>query len=49
MFRDFLRNNKETAKSYELLKTEFAIKYKDNRKFYTISKQKFIEEILEIK
>lgn len=30
VFRDFLRNNKETAKRYELLKTELAAKYKDD-------------------
>ena len=49
MFHDFLRNNEKTAKRYELLKTELVIKYKDNRKSYTTSKQKFIEEILKIK
>lgn len=49
IFRDFLRDNEKTAKRYELLKTELAIKYKDDRKSYTTSKQKFIVEILEIK
>ena len=46
VFRDFLRNNKEIAKRYELLKTELAIKYKDDKKPYTSFKQKFMEEIL---
>lgn len=45
-FRDYIRNNYETMKQYENLKIELAIKYADDRKMYTKSKNDFIQEIL---
>jgi len=46
VFRDYLRKNKEDKIKYEKLKKELAIRYKDNREMYTISKNDFIQEIL---
>lgn len=45
-FRDYLLKNEEAAKRYETLKIKLAEKYRDDRKSYTSSKQKFIDEIL---
>lgn len=46
LFRDYLRNNKESLIEYENLKKELAIKYADDRKKYTASKNDFIQEVL---
>ncbi len=46
LFRDYLRSNEETARRYENLKIYLAEKYRNDRKSYTSSKHKFIEEIL---
>lgn len=46
-FRDYLLKNEDAAKRYETLKIKLAEKYRNDRKSYTSSKQKFIDEILE--
>ena len=46
LFRDYLRENKDAVLEYENLKKELAIKYADDRKLYTASKNDFIQEIL---
>ncbi len=47
IFRDYLRTREDALKDYENLKKDLAIKYKDNRKLYTASKNEFIREIIE--
>ena len=39
--------HKDEAKRYEALKTELYEKYKDNRKEYTLGKDKYIKEIID--
>lgn len=46
LFRDYLRENKDAVLEYENLKKELAIKYADDRKMYTASKNDFIQGIL---
>lgn len=46
MFRDYLRKHKDVAKEYQKLKEELAIKYANDRKTYTSSKNDFIQEVL---
>ena len=46
LFRDYLRENKDALLEYEKLKKELAIKYADDRKMYTASKNDFIQGIL---
>lgn len=46
LFRDYLRENKDALLEYEMLKKELAIKYADDRKMYTASKNDFIQGIL---
>ena len=46
LFRDYMNSHPEKAKAYEKLKIELALKYKDNRKMYTKSKNNFIKEVL---
>ncbi len=46
-FRDFLINNKKTAKQYEQIKRELAEKYKNDREAYTTGKTNFIKRITE--
>lgn len=46
LFRDYLRENKDAVLEYERLKKELAIKYADDRKMYTTSKNDFIQGIL---
>ena len=46
LFRDYLINNPEELKAYEDLKKELAIKFKDDRKSYTASKNEFITDII---
>ena len=46
LFRDYLINNLEELKAYEDLKKELAIKFKDDRKSYTASKNEFITDII---
>jgi len=47
MFRDYMNSHKDEAKRYEALKTELYEKYKDNRKEYTLGKDKYIKEIID--
>ena len=47
MFRDYMNSHKDEAKRYEALKTELSEKYKDNRKEYTLGKDKYIKEIID--
>jgi GrpB-like predicted nucleotidyltransferase (UPF0157 family) len=46
LFRDQLRSNEKTAKEYEALKRELAIKFENDREAYTNAKTPFIENIL---
>ena len=46
-FRDYLNKNHKKAKEYESLKKTLAIKYKNDRKKYTESKNEFIKSIIE--
>ena len=46
IFRDYMNSHKDEAKRYETLKTELFEKYKDNRKEYTLGKDKYIKEII---
>lgn len=48
LFRDYLINNPEVLKKYEKLKQKLAIKYPNDRKMYTSSKNEFITNILNI-
>ncbi|MEM9674010.1 MAG: GrpB family protein [Bacteroidota bacterium] len=45
-FRDFLIANRERAKEYELLKTELASRYKNDRTGYRKAKSHFIAETI---
>ena len=47
IFRDYMNLHKDEAKRYEALKTELYEKYKDNRKEYTLGKDKYIKEIID--
>lgn len=47
-FRDYLRQNPETAKQYAKLKIQLAEKYKFNREDYTEAKTEFIIRITEL-
>lgn len=46
-FRDLLRSNKQIASAYAALKTDLAVKYKDDRESYTSNKWPFIQQQLE--
>ena len=45
-FRDYLNTHKDDALTYSRLKEKLAIKYKDDRKTYTLSKSDFVNEII---
>jgi GrpB-like predicted nucleotidyltransferase (UPF0157 family) len=47
LFRDYLRTHPETAKEYETLKRQLAIKFKHDREAYTDSKADFIQGVLQ--
>ncbi len=47
-FRDYLNSHPVKAEEYDLLKKSLADKYYDDRKAYTLEKQKIIESILEL-
>ncbi len=47
LFRDYLRNHPNEAKSYEKLKFELAEKYKTDREAYSNAKGEYIESIIE--
>ena len=40
LFRDYLRNNRETAQKYSELKSKLALRYKNKREIYTAKKEK---------
>jgi len=46
LFRDYLRQRKETRDKYNRLKKELAEKFSDNRKQYTKAKSNFIQEVI---
>ena len=46
IFRDYIRNHKETFEEYEKLKKKLAEVYADNRPMYTASKNDFIQGVL---
>ena len=48
IFRDFLRNNKDTRVEYENLKKELATQYASDRKSYTKAKNNFIQDVLKM-
>lgn len=47
LFRDFLRSDKYWARQYEEVKKELSIKYKDDRRAYSVSKNNIINNILQ--
>lgn len=47
-FRDFLITHPERAKKYEILKTELAAKYRNDRGAYVLGKTNFIKETLKL-
>lgn len=44
-FRDYLRQNKDTAEAYEALKLSLALKFRNDREAYTNGKSKFINNV----
>lgn len=48
LFRDYLRENAETAQTYARLKRELAHRYRDDREAYTAAKSCFVSEILRL-
>lgn len=48
LFRDYLRKNIWALEKYEVLKKDLAVKYADDRKKYTASKNEFINEIIKL-
>lgn len=47
MFRDYLNEHDEERKKYEALKLELYKKYKNERKQYTLGKDKYIKEVID--
>ena len=47
MFRDYLNSHEDEKKRYEELKIELYEKYKNERKQYTLGKDKYIKEIID--
>ena len=47
-FRDYLRQNKQVAKEYEILKVKLAEEFKFNRELYTNAKSDFVNRITAI-
>lgn len=47
-FKEYLEEHKEKIEEYQKLKEELAIKYKDDRKNYTSSKNDFIQNIIKL-
>ena len=46
MFRDYMNSHDDEAKRYEELKLKLYDEYKDNRKMYTLGKDKYIKRII---
>ena len=47
IFRDYMNSHEEEKKNYEALKIELYEKYKNDRKQYTLGKDKYIKEIID--
>jgi GrpB-like predicted nucleotidyltransferase (UPF0157 family) len=47
VFRDVLRKDQELAKSYEALKIEAASKFRNDRGSYVLSKNEFVQAVIE--
>ena len=47
MFRDYMNSHEDEKKRYEELKIELYEKYKNERKQYTLGKDKYIKEIID--
>ncbi len=48
LFRDYLRNHKNTRDEYTQLKSSLAKEYSNNREMYAKSKNDFIQQILQV-
>jgi GrpB-like predicted nucleotidyltransferase (UPF0157 family) len=48
LFRDYLNENKERAKQYEILKLELASTFRNDRGAYVLGKDKFIKETMDL-
>jgi GrpB-like predicted nucleotidyltransferase (UPF0157 family) len=48
LYRDYLRKHDWALKEYEDLKKDLSIKYQNDRKMYTASKNDFIKKIIEL-
>ncbi len=48
IFRDYLNSHEDERKRYQELKIELYDKYKDNRKEYTLGKDKYIKKIISL-
>lgn len=46
MFRDYLNSHEDEKKRYEQLKLELYNKYKNERKLYTLGKDKYIKDVI---
>ena len=46
LFRDYLNSHEDEKARYEKLKTELYEKYKDERKMYTLGKNKYIKSVI---
>ena len=46
MFRDYINSHEDEKKRYEALKIELYKKYKNDRKQYTLGKDKYIKDII---
>ena len=46
MFRDYMNSHEDEKKRYEELKIELYEKYKNERKQYTLGKDKYIKEVI---
>ena len=47
LFRDYLRNNKQTREEYASLKQKLAKQFSEDRASYTKAKEEFIQKIIE--
>ena len=48
LFRDRLRSNADLAQSYAELKSELAIRFKNDREAYTDAKSEFVASVLSV-
>ena len=47
IFRDYINSHEDEKKRYEALKIELYEKYKDERKKYTLGKDKYIKDVID--